>query len=37
MLSSSFGLFDVAGDLVSYYLASINSLLHGFAPVPPLS
>ncbi len=37
MLSSSLGLLDVAGDALSYYLASLNSLLHGFAPVPPLS
>ncbi|KQB84023.1 hypothetical protein Clow_02224 [Corynebacterium lowii] len=37
MLSVSLGLFDVAGDMASYYIATINSLLGGFAPVPPLS
>lgn len=37
MLSVSLSLIDVAGDIISYSLAGIGSLLPGFPPAPPLS
>ncbi|KQB83132.1 hypothetical protein Cocul_02104 [Corynebacterium oculi] len=37
MLSVSLSLIDVAGDVLSYALAGIGSLMPGFPPAPPLS